>query len=417
MTNVTNLAGLATGISTQSKAIRKYAIAQAAATKSQEAQLVKDATRIANLELSVADAWKEIEVLKLKGSGVTDSPPYTPPPTGPPFGANLPARIPVSSGSVISVTNDAQLRSALSSCAFGSIIDGGGNTFSPGASLYYEWTRDGGGVVTTLRNCIFNSGYMQIKKGKWFRLQDCVSNTSQYFGFKSEGGQKFEVLRCQANNANYTGYMVTVAADNTPSIDWQIWDSGDYHCGYGSGSVQSHSIYAETHNANCVIANHIGNSPNYFGAHVSTDRTLAENPYTDGLWVVCSVFANNAHNASAVLYSNQSGVDQKNVKFIGVISKSAPGGILWSYDGSGLGNGVYGCVKYLAGGVSEDYQIGNVTVDTLVTGNPQLDANFRPGAGSSAKDIIPAAMAGYIPQYDRDGLQRLTKDAGAFRCP
>lgn len=348
------------------------------------------------------------------------------PPSGD-FGGTLASdapRIDDSTGSVINVTTAAQLETALATCAFGSIIDCGDIPMTPSNGYYFLWNRNGNGVVTTVRNGNFVNGYMQIQKGSWFRLEDSVSTDSLYFGFKAEGGNNFEILRCQSINARSNGYMLTVASDGTPSINWQIWDSYDYHCGYGPGST-AHSIYAETHNAQCVIANHLSVAPNYFGFHVSTDRTAAQNPYVDGLIVTGCTQVDAANRSSIVLYgTNQANHGQRNCKFVGIISQNPRNGIIYCYPPLASNNRMYGCVEFDPNG--SDYQLANVapvyyngvtTVSGVVTADPDLDGTYHPSGSSSAKGIVPAAQWGLLPEFDRDGVARVTADAGCYAVP
>ena len=355
---------------------------------------------------NVASAFDEVQ----RRLTVLETPPVAGPPSPAPqssqFGGLLPARLPVSSGPVVSVATVAELKSALATCAFGSVIDGGGASFDFGASLYALWSRDGNGTVTTLRNCVFTRSYMQIQGGRWFRLQDCSSVDSPYFGFKAEGSRYFEVLRCKANNAALSGFLLSLG-----SLDWQVWDSEAISCG---GNALDHGIYAEAHNAQCVIANFLSVDHKGFGVHVSTDRG-SQYP-TDGLIVTGYTSLRGDTKAASVLYSTP-GTVQKNVKLVGMVVKGSPGGAVYCYMPVANSNRLYGLVEWQSGAVDTDYQIANVAPVSVVNADPLIDANGRPAAGSPAANLVPNSMHGYLPALDKDGLPRLTADAGCYRVP
>ena len=343
------------------------------------------------------------------------------------FGFSLPPRIPFSTGSVYNVTTATQLRDRLADVPYGSIIDGGGNTFdisygAIGTIWYWQRNPPSPCPVTTLRNVKLSGSYLGVKSGSYFRFENVESINSAYpnagFGFRCEGtppSHHIEWLRCKSNNSDKSGWMIHNKSDY-----WQIWDSESYSSGT---DLLSHAAYLESHSSNCVVANFLATDYRGYGLHVSTDALLAAS-LTDG--IICTGITSRRSEAfsACVVYSAQSNVTQTNCKFVGIVSDDDRYGVFDSWEVLSAGNRLYGAVNFNAGGVNQPldrvapvYYNGSSVVSGVVTANPLLDANSRPSASSSAKNIVPPDQYGYLPALDKDGNPRLTADAGCYRVP
>lgn len=338
-------------------------------------------------------------------------------PSGAPrlFGQSLPTRIPASTGSVINVSTFSGMQSALSTAAYGSIIDGQGLTYDcSGASLTWANTRNGAGTVTTLRNAnLISSPTNQaplLILGDWFRAQDITSNNSRWWGVKCENGSNIELERVVINNSQRSGFVMGFG-----STSWQLWDCESHDAGQipNDDSAGAYGVYAESFNNQSVIANFLCTNPERWAWHVF-DGFNPSFP-VDGLIITGStaIHSGLGDRGGAILDADFGTVT--NVKMVGLIVVDSPTGLVECHEPLSANNRLAGCVEW---GSQNDpngnFQLANMQPVAHVTTDPDLDANYRPGASSSAIDLVPVSWEGYLPATDLDGNARQTADAGCY---
>ena len=349
---------------------------------------------------------KDADRVIVEALGVVDTGTWPNEQPAPRFGADLPARLPASPGPVVEVSTPTELRAALTSAAYGSIIDGRGRTFD-GAGAPFEWKR-AGSVPTTVRNVKVTNGWIQSVRGKMLRLEDCAVRGSPMFGFRAEYGDNIELVRFRAEDTKMSGYLFALG-----TVGYQMWDSAAKNVGLGD--TLAHGVYIESADNRCVIANHLIDGWEGFGYHLYTGRAGYS---TEGLILTCCTSLGGASYAASILDvdTNVGAQPWRNVRIVGLVSVDAPGGIAWVKDSTFAdGNRLAGACEWPKGSRSDaNYQIDRLAPVAHILADPLLDAAGRPAPGSPVKSLVPADWHGLVPALDRDGKARVTADAGAY---
>lgn len=397
MTDISKINALAGLISSSSKNIRNYALAQAAISISQE----KDIQQI----------WKEIELLKAHGSANVPPPEPVPPPV-PTYGTLLPARLARSTGSVTNVSSLSALTSALGSVPNGSIINITADIVGSGRPDYVV-SRSGSAAAPVTITC--NPG-VKIQSFRSFRLTGSYVRVSgleitDNGEFSTTDGIKLDGTFLELEKMYLHDNIGSGVQVGSTASDIQIWDTVSTR--NGQNKNLDHGIYFAKARGNCVIAN----------CKVYDNWAYNLQLYSDcpNIIVTCTTVDGGLNHGDGLGWERGgiiSGDSPQTFgqKLVGILSTNAPVGEGFHWDGtSTVTNNVYDSLGFgNAGGDFNPYfTYANCThADPLYVNRSIKD--FRLQAGSPAIGKIQAARYGYVPQYDILGRVRITADAGCF---
>lgn len=407
MTDVSKIKILAEAISSKSPAIRAYAIASARINVTQEAD--------------IRMLIKEVELLK--GSGSTPRPPTppTPPPPPPPpppgiYGASLDAaapRIGASPGGSVTVSSFSALASALGSVSNGTTIyldtsiDGGGSLWTP--------TRNAaaGAPITIART---NPGVLIQNFSQWdvrgsylrFLGLDIGHNTIDAIKFDA-GAHDCEVDGGKYHHSGKMGFNI-----QDPATNIQFWNAESFTNGSQSNGNLDHGLYwGRSLGTKNVIANCL--------FYDNCAYNIQIYPNSPGVIVTCCTLDGgqvHAGGRGGMVVGSEAGLTD-NVKIYGLLSTNAPTFAVTVYNPTGgdSGNAVMDALGF--GNSSGDFQAGTGMTYTNATHNDpnyvnRGARNYRLNAGSFAIGKVQAARYGWIPALDKDGIARVTADAGCY---
>lgn len=405
MTDVSQLQLLAGKISSSSPAIRKWALAQAAASVSQEAAI----------------AALEADVKVLRGSGLGTRPgPAEPPPSTPPlpsvFGSILAANFPrlvESGGSVVNVSSLSALTNAFNTAPVGSIINLTANLDGGNSALIISRQAQAGAPITftcdpgvTLRN------FSQILlRGHYLRLRGLDIGNASIDCIKIDVNANFvEVDGCLIHDAGKMGINVQASPQNV-----QLWNNRIYNNGSTANGNLDHGVYFAYARGACVIANNL--------FYDNCAYNLQVYPDAPNVVVTCNTLDGgqvHAGGRGGMVAGSETGLTD-NLRVIGLIGTNAPWYAIDIYDpaGSMSGNQAFDSLGF-GNGVGNFRAGGGFTYVNCTSGDPlyvnRAAKNYRLSAGSPAISKIQAARYGYVPPLDIDGNVRVTADAGCYRA-
>lgn len=247
MTDVSNLSTLAAKISSSSPAIRAYAIAQAAATVSQENDLRALLARVAALELAAAGA-----------------PPTVPTVT---LGGELPKRIQAPTGASYEYTDSNALITSLQQAAPGTrhkltvAVDRGGYDLlirakgTAAAPILVE-------LPAPVRN-----GRVLVSQSSYVKVIGADFDGSPIDALKITDGSvgiDVDMRGGYFRNAKGQGFLQT----DPTCRDWQVWNVRERGC--GSNGNKDHGAYIAAARGACVLGNFDSN-PWAYGVQVYPD--------------------------------------------------------------------------------------------------------------------------------------------------
>ncbi len=408
MTDVSNLDDLARAISNASPNIRKYALAQAAATQGQEA--------------AIRTLIEEVEVLKAKaggGSGIPPTvPPDTPPPSPPPgvtLGFSLPARLPESTGSITNVASVSALQSAMSSVPDGSIINITTSLTGGGSTLILDASGAPSAPITITCNVgVSLNGFAQVLvRGNYMRIRGIEFQNATIDGLKIDvNAHHIDVDRCHVHHCERMGINIQPSP-----TDIQIWNCTIHHNGNAVNQNLDHNIYFGYARGNCVI----GNCLIY---ETRGGYNIQIYPDAPGVIITgCTIddYVPHAWARGGIVVGSEAGLTD-NVKIVGTIGTNAAWYAVDVYDPTGgdTNNFAWDCLGF--GNLLGDFRAGggfsyiNCThADPLYL--DQANRDYRIPANSPAKSKVQSARYGLLPQTDITGSVRLTADAGCYRAP
>ena len=342
------------------------------------------------------DAWHEAK---------DDEPPPPPPPPAGQFGTLLPPRLPESTGPVVTVGSDAQLRSAISVAQPGTRIEipieisGSGDIYfgcagTPAAPITFF----GNGGLTGYSSVYLTGQHIRMRGLDIHNVRATRPTTS---------GRFVELDRCHIHDCVSQGILTSSGVQ-----DWQIWN-----CVIERNGVEAnydHGIYAATSAGRCVIANCL--------IRDNWAYNLQVYPNCHGLIVTgCTIDGGQIQpdNRGGIVFGSDSAPGNSDCLFVGIVSTRAPyNGVIRINQPLGLGNRMVGAVGW--GNSESDYESdpGIVYEACLsVTSSPYVNADagdYRPRPGSPLIGLVPAAYHGYLPALDITGKPRVTADAGAY---
>lgn len=325
----------------------------------------------------------------------------------PTYGASLPARLPESTGSTTVVTTLNQLTSAIASASDGDIIQisgtisGGGATLSIGrdATALAPITIQGGKLSGFTRVSVSGASYV------WLRGIEITAFTGD--GIKIDGGSHhIEIDGCHVHHGYRQGILV--GSSTAVSTNIQLWNNTINNC--GNTTSLDHGIYFNTTSTDCVIANNL--------IYDNWAYNVQIYPNSPGVIYTCNTIDGGIVQPNArggTVLSSEANLTDDTIT-VGYIGTNAAG---WGFNAAhpGTGNNVYDSLGF--GNGSGDFRTdAGVTytncdhADPLYVNRAAKDYHLQ--GGSPAIDHIQAARYGYVPPYDKDGVARVTADAGCY---
>ncbi len=327
------------------------------------------------------------------------------------FGSLLPARIAESTGPVVNVATLAQLQAALSSAANGSIINITSSMSGGGSILSLTRNASAGSPITiTSSPGVLITGFGQWNvRGSYLRLRGLNIGYGTIDGIKIDtNAHHIEVDGCTVHHAARQGINVQPSP-----TDIQIWNNTIHTNGSQVNVNLDHGTYWAYASGDCIFANNLAYNNCSYGLQVY--------PNSSGVIVTCNTLDGgqvHAGGRGGMVIGSESGLTD-NVKVIGLLGTNAPWYAIDLYNPSGgdAGNNAYDSLGF--GNGRGDFQAGSGMTYTNCTHADPLYVNagarnYHLQAGSPAISKIQAARYGYVPPTDKDGVTRVTADAGCY---
>lgn len=341
----------------------------------------------------------------------------------PTFGSSLPARIAQSTGSVTNVATTAELTSALSSVANGGIINITANLNGGGAILTI--TRAGSAAapvtITSDPGVLITNFYQWNIRGSYLRFKGLNIGSATLDGIKIDtGANHIEIEKCKVHNSSRQGIIIGGAGDQIADV--QIWDSEIYINGTTGAGFNNldHGVYA-TNTLRLTIANTLfyGN-PNGFAMQIY--------PECVDTIITCCVSDEQLNTLGGgggpLVIGSETGQAVTNLTAVGLLLTNGQLAAchIWAPSGSTRTNiNVYDSIAYLTGSPQFETASGvtytncaNASVDPLYVNRTARDYTLQ--AGSPAISKIQSARYGYVPALDKNGVARVTPDAGCYKA-
>lgn len=332
---------------------------------------------------------------------VSDPPP---PPASGQFGALLPPRLPESTGPIVTVRTDSELRAAAGTSTppgtrvrIEGVIRGSGDLyFRCNGTAQAPITFEGPGTITGYGRVYTSGSYI---RHRGYEVTGCRDLTI------TAPSVRAEYDRIYSHHNQKQGIIVSSNVSG-----WQIWNSRFQH--NGEEDNYDHGGYISTASPGCVIANCVFDDNWAYNLQVYPDCK-------DLIVTCCTIDGGQRqeHERGGIVLGDP-GRSQRN-RFIGIVSTRAPyNGVLRPYTADGDGNEMFDSVGW--GNSDTNFPArGGIRYENCVTvqESPYVNVesgDYRPRPGGPLVGRIQPARYGWVPPFDINGKPRVTADAGAY---